>query len=126
HEYVTVVSGLRNKGGESTNPHGIIEQTWLSCTDPQDRSGGPEAGITVDQIAAREIGGATPLSSLELCGEPGGAINYRSGSQPLPLEGNPRKVFYSMFGQGDTYDERIAILNQSGSLLDYVRDSTAS
>lgn len=24
-DYVTVVSGLRNKGGESTNPHGIIE-----------------------------------------------------------------------------------------------------
>jgi hypothetical protein len=28
NDYVTVVSGLRNKGGESSNPHGIIEETW--------------------------------------------------------------------------------------------------
>ena len=27
-EYVTVVSGLRNQGGESASPHGIIEETW--------------------------------------------------------------------------------------------------
>ncbi len=82
--------------------------------------------MTADQIAARQIGQATPLPSLELCGEPGGAINYRTPSQPLPLEGNPRKVFYAMFGQGDTYEERITILNQSGSLLDYVREASAS
>ena len=128
HEHVTVVSGLRNKGGESSNPHGIIEETWLSCVAPgdRDRRPGGTRGMTADQIAARVIGEQTPLPSLELCGEPGGAINYRTPSQPLPLEGNPRKVFYAMFGQGDTYDERIAILGQSGSLLDYVRDATAS
>ncbi|MDY6983968.1 MAG: DUF1552 domain-containing protein, partial [Pseudomonadota bacterium] len=34
NDYVTVVSGLRNKGGESSNPHGIIEETWLSCVAP--------------------------------------------------------------------------------------------
>ena len=34
-EYVTVVSGLRNKGGESSNPHGIIEETWLNCVAPR-------------------------------------------------------------------------------------------
>src|SRR4029079_6160486 len=33
-EYVTVVSGLRNKGGESSSPHGIIEETWLNCVSP--------------------------------------------------------------------------------------------
>jgi hypothetical protein len=128
HDYVTVVTGLRNKGGESSNPHGIIEETWLTAIAPGDRSRIPGStyGMSADQIAARQIGQATPLPSLELCGEPGGAINYRTPSQPLPLEGNPRKVFYAMFGQGDTYDERIAILGQSGSLLDYVMESTAS
>jgi hypothetical protein len=128
HDYVTVVSGLRNKGGESSNPHGIIEETWLSAVAPDSRDRGPGGmrGMTADQIAARAIGQQTPLPSLELCGEPGGAINYRTPSQPLPLEGNPRKVFYAMFGQGDTYDERIAILDQSGSLLDYVMEATAS
>jgi hypothetical protein len=42
------------------------------------------------------------------------------------MESNPRKAFYSMFGQGDTRQERQAILSNTGSLLDYVRDSTAS
>jgi len=128
NEYVTVVSGLRNKGGESTNPHGIIEETWLSCVAPdsRDRSPGGTRGMTADQIAARQLGTSTPLASLELCGEPGGAINYRTPQQPLPLEGNPRKVFYTMFGQGDNYEDRIAILNHSGSLLDYVKEATDS
>ena len=38
-DYVTVVSGLRNKGGESSSPHGIIEETWLNCVSPRQRSG---------------------------------------------------------------------------------------
>ena len=128
NDYVTVVSGLRNKGGESSNPHGIIEETWLSCVAPgdRDRSADGLKGVTADQLAARTIGQATPLPSLELCGEPGGAISYRTPQQPLPLEGNPRNVFYTMFGQGDTYEERIAILDQSQSLLDYVKDATDS
>jgi len=128
-EYVTVVSGLRNKAAEGgPAPHAITEETWLSAVAPGDRDRGPNGvkGMTIDQIAARIIGNGTPLPSLELCGEPGGAINYRTPQQPLPLEGNPRKVFYTMFGQGDTYDERIQILSQSQSLLDYVREATAS
>jgi hypothetical protein len=127
-DYVTVVSGLRNKGGESSNPHGIIEETWLSCVAPgdRDRNAAGIKGMSVDQLAARVLGENTPLPSLELCGEPGGAINYRTPQQPLPLEGNPRKVFYTMFGQGDNYEDRIAILNHSTSLLDYVREATAS
>ena len=124
NEYVTVVSGLRNKGGESTNPHGIIEETWLTCVPPADRRG--TVGISADQLAASAMGQNTPLPSLELCGEPGGAISYRTPQQPLPLEGNPRKVFYTMFGQGDNYEDRIAILGQSQSLLDYVKSATDS
>jgi hypothetical protein len=42
------------------------------------------------------------------------------------MESNPRKAFYAMFGQGDTKQEREGILNTTGSLLDYVRDSAAS
>ena len=129
HDYVTVVSGLRNKSAEGgVAPHAITEETWLSCVKAgdRDRSPGGIKGMTIDQIAARVIGDTTPLPSLELCGEPGGAISYRTPQQSLPLEGNPRKVFYTMFGQGDTYDERIQILGQSQSLLDYVRESTAS
>jgi hypothetical protein len=125
-EHVTVVSGLRNKGGESASPHGIIQETWLNAVSPRERNPETGAGVTVDQIAARHLGKETPLPSLELCGEPGGIISWRTPDQPLPMEGNPRKVFYSMFGQGDTQRERLAILDTTTSLLDYVRDSTAS
>ena len=124
--HVTVVSGLRNKGGESSSPHGIIEETWLNSVGPGRRNAETGVGVTVDQIAARHLGRATPLPSLELCGEPGGVISFRTPEQPLPMEGNPRKVFYAMFGQGDTQEERRAILNTTNSLLDYVTESTAS
>ena len=125
-EYVTVVSGLRNKGGESSSPHGIIEETWLNCVGPRQRNAKTGVGVTADQIAARHLGKDTPLPSLELCGEPGGMISFRTPDQPLPLESNPRKVFFGMFGQGDTQEERKAILSTTNSLLDYVRDATAS
>jgi hypothetical protein len=125
-EHVTVVSGLRNKGGESSSPHGIIEETWLNCVSPRSRNAKTGVGVTVDQIAARHLGKDTSLPSLELCGEPGGMISFRTPGQPLPMESNPRKAFYAMFGQGDTKEERQAILSTTGSLLDYVRDATAS
>jgi hypothetical protein len=125
-QYVTVVSGLRNKGGESSSPHGIIEETWLNCVSPRQRNAKTGAGITVDQIAARHLGQTTSLPSMELCGEPGGMVSFRTPNQPLPMESNPRKAFYNMFGQGDTKEEREAILNTTSSLLDYVRDSTTA
>jgi len=125
-EYVTVVSGLRNKGAESSSPHGITEETWLNAVSPRRRSAETGVGVTVDQIAARHIGRDTTLASLELCGEAGGRISYRTPTQPLPMEGNPRKVFFTLFGQGDTHQERMAILETRGSLLDYVRTSAAS
>ncbi len=125
-EYVTVVSGLRNKGGESSSPHGIIEETWLNCVNPRKRNPQSGVGITVDQIAARHLGKDTSLPSLELCGEPGGMISFRTPEQPLPMESNPRKAFFAMFGQGDTKQERQEILHSTDSLLDYVRESAAA
>jgi Protein of unknown function (DUF1552) len=124
-EHVTVVSGLRNKGGESSSPHGIIEETWLNCVSPRRRDVKTGVGVTVDQIAARHLGKETSLPSLELCAEPGGMISFRTPNQPLPMESNPRKVFFTMFGQGDTNQERRSILKTTDSLLDYVKESTA-
>ena len=126
-EYVTVVTGLRNKGGESSDPHGIIESSWLTCVHPQDRQPTGDVGVSADQLAARQIGQDTSLPSLELCGEPGGysSVSFRTPVQQAPMEGNPRKVFYGMFGQGDSNEERRAIIASQGSLLDYARDATA-
>jgi len=128
-DYVTVVTGLRNKGAEnSPGPHGTTEMSWLSSHGTPGRSVTGQAGITVDQIAAQHIGQGTPLPSLEICTEAGGynSLSFRTPMQELPMESNPRKVFYNLFGQGDTSEERHRIVQTTGSLLDYVREATAS
>src|SRR5262245_35417900 len=81
-DYLTIVSGLRNKGGEGGTPHGYTEETWLSCVLPRGRNAATGRGVTIDQIAARRLGKDTALPSLELCGEPGGNISYRTATQP--------------------------------------------
>jgi hypothetical protein len=125
-EYVTVVSGLRNKSGEGGVPHGIVEETWLNCVHPRNRKAETGLGVTADQLAARYLTNDVTLPSMEICGEPGGMISFRTPDQPLPMEGNPRKVFISMFGQGQTREERQANMSTTTSLLDYVRESTAT
>ena len=134
--HTTVISGLRNKGGESPDPHGIIAGTWLSCVGPKDREATGERGMSADQLAARYIGQDTALPSLELSGESSGSVAcapgvgcgfadtvaFRTPTQPLPMEHNPRKVFYQLFGQGDTQEERVGIAKETGSLLDAVME----
>jgi len=135
---LTIVSGLRNKGGESSDPHGIIAGTWLSCYGVKDRK--DDLGTSADQLAARQFGATTPMPSLELTGEGGAATCSQTGGgcgfgsttafrtpfQPLPMEQNPRKVFFQLFGQGDNTAERKAILSETGSLLDYVLEQSKS
>jgi hypothetical protein len=95
---------------------------------PADRKPAGDVGVSADQLAARQIGQDTSLPSLELCGEPGGysSVSYRTPLQQMPMEANPRKVFYGMFGQGDTNEERRAIINSQGSLLDYAQEATVA
>jgi hypothetical protein len=126
-EYVTVVSGLRNKGAENAGgPHSTTEMSWLSGVGRPGRAG--QNGMSVDQIAVQHLGQGTPLPSLELCTEAGGysSLSYRTPTQQLEMESNPRKVFYTLFGQGDNKEERNQIVQTTGSLLDYVRDATVS
>lgn len=130
-EQMTIVSGLRNKPAESNDPHGIIAGTWLRCVNPKDLSD-PSAGVTCDQIAARHIGRGTTFPSIELgtpVGGPcaagyscafGSSLSFRTPDQPMPIENNPRKLFFQMFGQGDDSAERSAIVNQTGSILDSI------
>ena len=134
--YTTIVTGLRNKEAESSDPHGIIAGTWLSCVGPKDRDGTGERGITADQLAARAIGQETPMPSIELAGEAAGGVacapgvgcgfastvSFRTPNQPLPMENNPRKVFYQLFGEGDTDTERAEIVQETGSILDHVME----
>src|SRR6516225_8205251 len=61
-DQVTIVSGLRNRAGESPSPHAIIAGTWLGCVPPP-VSQSPHGGISADQMAAQHIGQDTPLPS---------------------------------------------------------------
>ncbi|MEY4642697.1 MAG: hypothetical protein RLZZ227_2691 [Pseudomonadota bacterium] len=134
---MTIVSGLRNKPAESNDPHGIVAGTWLRCVAPNDVSD-PNKGTTVDQIAARYIGTNTTFPSIEM-GTPNGgpcapgyscafgsALSFRTPDQSLPIENNPRKLFFQLFGQGDDAVERAAIVDQTGSILDSIMDETSS
>ncbi len=128
-DHVTVVSGLRNKGAENAGgPHSTNEMSWLTGVGRPGRTPTGELGRSIDQIAARHIGQGTPLPSIELCTEAGGytSLAFRTPTQQLEMESNPRKVFYTLFGQGDNKQERQQIVSTTGSLLDYVRDATAS
>src|SRR5215468_9681686 len=126
-EHMTIVSGLRNKPGETPEPHAYIESTWLSCVKPWDFGvAGPDSGVSADQLAARHIGLDTRLPSLELTtAQVGARVAWRTPTQSLPQEGNPRAVFQKLFGQGDTDKERAAILHETGSILDRVKGQAA-
>ncbi|HTV78848.1 MAG TPA: DUF1552 domain-containing protein [Steroidobacteraceae bacterium] len=134
-QHMTIVSGLRNKAGESPSPHAIIAGTWLTCVHPP-ASQQPHVGPSADQVAAKHIGQDTPLPSIELAGEGGGGacdpsfgcsysgtVAFRTGEQPLPMDNNPRTVFARMFGLGDTAEQRHEITQETGSVLDYVQES---
>src|SRR5947209_16239871 len=56
-DQMTIVSGLRNKPGETPEPHAYIESTWLNCVKPWEHGvTTPDAGVTADQM---EIGRAS-------------------------------------------------------------------
>ncbi len=129
-----MVSGLENKPAISPAVHAITPGTWLNCVHPR-ASQDPFCGPTIDQIAAAHIGQDTPLPSLEIAieGRGGGGscdrdfgcsysgtISFRTPTTPLPMETEPRKVFQSLFGQGDTATERKVLGKQYASILDLV------
>jgi len=125
-QHLTIISGLRNKPGESPEPHANIELTWLNCVRPGEHGvAGPDAGVTADQFAARHIGQDTRLPSLELTTTGSARMSWRTPTQSLPQEGNPRAVFQKLFGQGDTDKERATILVETGSILDRVKAQAA-
>ncbi|HVY80519.1 MAG TPA: DUF1552 domain-containing protein [Steroidobacteraceae bacterium] len=136
---LTVVSGLGNRPGESQAVHAIVPATWLSCVHPK-QGQEPNMAPTADQIAAQHIGQDTPLPSLEIATEAqggggacdrdygcnySGTISFRTASTPLPMEYNPKKLFERLFGRGDSPEERSALVQQYGSILDMVREDAA-
>jgi Protein of unknown function (DUF1552) len=133
-DHMTIVSNLRNKPAESPDPHGITPGTWLRCAAP----GAEHGGTSVDQVAAQHIGQSTPFPSIEVAAEGhpgpsgksgnmfGNTISFRTPTQALPMEANPRKLFYSLFGKGDSPDERNELSAETASILDFTLERAAA
>jgi hypothetical protein len=140
-----VLSGLNNNvadplpGEGQTAPHERAGATFLTGVHPK-REG--QVGISVDQIAAQELGKRTQLASLELglhntdvvgqC-EKGwscaylNTLSWRTPTTPLPTTGQPRAVFERLFGDSNSTNaaDRLARIRKDRSLLDSVTEAAA-
>src|SRR6058998_2572012 len=123
------------KGG---GDHARSAGTFLTCVPFKITAGADVyAAVSMDQLAARELGKETQLSSLELGIESnamvgscdGGAscaytntIAWSNETTPLPIENDPRAVFERLFGTSGSTDRgaRLARIEQDRSILDFV------
>jgi hypothetical protein len=100
------------------------------------------ADVSMDQLLAKHFAADTQVASLELAMDaPANAgactgilscaythtISWRSPTQPLPMEYNPRAVFERLFGDSGSTGRaaREARLLEQKSLLDSINDSLA-
>jgi len=136
---LTVVSGLQNRAAIAPPVHALSPGTWLSGVAPR-KSQSPWGGVTIDQMIAKKLGGDTPFPSLEVGIEArggggasdrdygssySGTISFRTPSNPLPVETDPRKLFQRLFGQGETAEERKNVAKTYTSILDLVSQEAA-
>ncbi len=127
--------------GDGGGDHARAMSAFLTGAQPRKTDGADiRVGVSADQIAASRIGDRTRLPSLEIGCEGGAlagncdsgyscaysnAISWRSPTQPLPKEINPKIVFDRLFGNLAA-EERLRRDTQRKSILDFVREDTAS
>ena len=140
----TVLSGLDcvPSPGRPGGAHAKASTRYLTDISPPTSETWLDAGISVDQILARQMSAFTQLGSLELSVESGdtagacdvgfacaytNTISWLGSATPLPTENNPRTVFERLFGDAGSTDPRVrqARVRQDRSLLDSVRDEVA-
>jgi len=144
-----VIGGLAHRNGEpgpdGAGDHARATATILTGMRPRKTAGADiRAGISVDQFAARRIGRATRLPSLELSCDADRAsgacdsgyacaysynMSWRSENQPATAESNPRLVFERLFGAGRGAERaRSLAARREGrrSILDFVAEEARS
>jgi hypothetical protein len=138
-----VISGLddlnANPGPDGAGDHARAGGTFLTGVRIKKTAGSDiYAGASIDQVVAQQIGHLTRFSSLELSCDAvrksgncdsgyscayGYNLAWRSPTQPLAPEPNPRLVFERLFGMGSPA-ERIENLKlrqaEQHSILDFV------
>jgi hypothetical protein len=138
-EHFQVLSGLTciPSPGRPGGAHAKASTRFLTDISPPTSETWLDAGISVDQILAQELGKETQLASLELAiesGETAGScdtgyacaytntLSWTSPSTPLPTQNNPRLIFERLFSDTRSTDpaERAARMQSQKSLLDSV------
>ncbi|MBI3858005.1 MAG: DUF1552 domain-containing protein [Planctomycetes bacterium] len=123
--------------GDGGGDHARALGAFLTGAQPRKTDGTDiRAGVSVDQVAASSIGDQTRLSSLEIGCEAGAmagncdsgyscvyssTMSWKSATQPLPKEVNPKLVFDRLFGGGSAA-ERAKTRAQRQSVIDLVRE----
>lgn len=123
--------------GDGGGDHARAMSAFLTGAQPRKTDGANiRSGVSADQIAAARLGDRTRLASLEVGTEAsklaGGCdsgysciyqsnMSWRSATQPMPKEVNPKMIFERLFGSG-TDLERVRRDAQRKSVLDAVRD----
>lgn len=115
----TVFSGLDKANSRRGDGHYAKTANFLTG-EPVVKTTGKDisvGGISMDQLAAKQLGHLTPLPSLELGIDPvisgidsnvgftrlyGSYISWRSATQPVAKEINPRFVYERLFGEKGT------------------------
>lgn len=143
---VLVLSGLNHEAGraqlgEDTGDHGRAGATYLTGVHPKKTEGADmRAGLSMDQLAARELGKHTQLASLELCLDSSdllgqceagyscaymNTICWRTPTTPVAMENRPRAIFERMFGDSDSTDPAVRLrqIKRDRSILDSVTES---
>jgi hypothetical protein len=135
-DQVNVITGLYNTGEPG---HSVSCATYLSGTVPS-KGNVIHLNMTIDQAIAQKIGQSTMFPSMEFATEDHSShigscagdflcsymstISWRTPTQPLPMELNPRVVFERMFGSdAKTREERLLRMEQNKSILDAVSES---
>ena len=142
-----VLSGLdhnnANALGDGGGDHARAGACFLTGVHPKKTAGADiQAGISVDQIAAKALGSTTRIASLELGCEDsrtvGGcdsgyscaytnSISWRGPQTPMAPETNPRIVFERLFGDDDfaaSPEDRARRASTRRSILDLVNNRT--
>lgn len=136
-EYVNVFSGLDKANSRRGDGHYAKTANFLTG-EPVTKTTGKDisaGGISLDQLVASHVGGATPLPSLELGIDPvisgidtnvgftrlyGSYISWRTPTVPVAKEINPRFVYERLFGDKDRNGRELKKRDQKAyqSLLD--------